>query len=92
MQRKNSIVRVRDQANDQARRLHSEGGAAKIVKIAVQRKESIQGSSDPASGVHLGGEKTREQHNEVVEKERKPNPDKDQTVRQTHREPGEAAH
>ena len=58
MQRKNSIVRVRDQANDQARRLHSEGGAAKIIKIAVQRKESIQGSSDPASLVHHGGEKT----------------------------------
>ena len=71
MQRQNSIVRVRDQANDQARRPHSEAGAAKIVKIAVQRKESIQGSSDPASLVHLGGEKTREQHNEGVEKETK---------------------
>ena len=36
MQRKKTIVRVRDQANDQARRLHSEGGEAKIIKIAVQ--------------------------------------------------------
>ena len=49
MQRKNSIVRVRDQANDQARRPHSEGGAANIIKFAV--------SSGPASLVHLGGEK-----------------------------------
>ena len=63
MQRKNSIVRVRDQANDQARRPHSEGGAAKIIKFAV--------SSDPASLVHLGGEETREHHDEGVEKETK---------------------
>ena len=66
-----AIIRVRDQANDQARRPHSEGGAAKIIKIAVQRKESIQGSSDPASLVHLGGEETREHHDEGVEKETK---------------------
>ena len=81
MQRKNSIVRVRDQANDPARRPHSEGGAAKIIKVAVQRKESIQGSSDPASLVHRGGEETQKHHDEG-----------NQTARQTHREPGEAAH
>ena len=45
--------------------------ASKIIKIAVQREESIQGSSDSASLVHLGGEETRELHNEGVEKETK---------------------
>ena len=57
---------MRDQANDQARRPHSEGGAAKIIKFAV--------SYDPASLVHLGGEETREHHDEGVEKETKSRP------------------
>ena len=36
-----------------------------IIKIAVQRKESIQGSSDHASLVHRGGEETKKKHHDA---------------------------
>ena len=43
----------------------------KITKIAVQRKESVQGSSDHANLVHAGGEETQKHHDEGGMKETK---------------------
>ena len=93
MQSKNSIDRVRGQVNDRTRRPRSEGGAAEDHEDhRAEKRVHPDKANKMTMQVVNNVEVKRHKIVTLKVKRKKPDSGKDQTVRQTHREPAEAAH